>query len=138
MHIKLPAAFFLLISAQAAHSLEEYVGHLWAVLAPARAVSGFFSDDLQTGFAIANTLIVLLGVLCFLGPIRNNWKGAAAIAWFWVVLEFSNGVGHSIFALEAQGYFPGIYTAPLLIVFACLLAYCLLRSNGQRVTPGCT
>jgi len=130
---RLPTAFLFLIIAQAAHSFEEYFGHLWAVLTPARAVSGFFSDNLQTGFAIANTLIVLLGLLCYLGPIRRSWKGAAAIAWFWAILELSNGVGHIFFAIEARGYFPGVYTAPLLIAFASLLAYQLVHSKSKIV-----
>jgi hypothetical protein len=134
----MPTAFLLLIISQALHSIEEYFNHLWVVLTPARSVSGFFSDDLQSGFAIANTLIVLAGVLCYLGPIRNDWRGAAGIAWFWAVIEFSNGVGHSLFALEARSYFPGVYTAPLLLVFSGLLACRLLHSSDQGDRPGNT
>lgn len=131
VRIGLPGAFLLLILTQAAHSLEEYFGALWDALTPARAVSGLFSQDLPTGFAIANTLIVLLGVLCYLGPVRRCWQSATAVAWFWAILELSNGIGHSLFALDAGGYFPGVYTAPLLIVFSLLVIHRLLQRRGE-------
>lgn len=133
MRIRLPEAFLLLIFTQATHSLEEYFGALWEVLTPARVVSGLFSQDLQFGFAVANSLIVALGVLCYLGPIRHGWKSSTAVAWFWVALELMNGIGHTIFAIEAGGYFPGIYTAPFLVVFAIFVAFKLLHSgNGKH------
>lgn len=131
--IRLPDAFLLLIITQAAHSLEEFFGALWEVLTPARLVSGFFSQDLQLGFAIVNSLIVMLGVLCYLGPIRLGWKSSTAVAWSWVALELGNGIGHTIFAIEASGYFPGIYTAPFLIVFAVTVAFKLLHSGNEKL-----
>lgn len=33
-----------------------------------------------------------------------------------------NGTGHMLFALVTQSYFPGVYTAPLLLVVSGLLA----------------
>ena len=131
MGTRLQTAFLILICAQAAHSIEEYLGKLWEVLTPARMVSALFSDDFQQGFAIANFLIVLLGVLCYLGPIRHSWKGARIVAWFWAVLEFSNGSGHILFAIEAGAYFPGVYTAPFLLAFSGLLGYQLVHSDGK-------
>ena len=44
-------AFLLLVVAQAAHSVEEYVTRLYADFAPARFVSTLVSDDPATGFA---------------------------------------------------------------------------------------
>jgi hypothetical protein len=129
VRIGLKGSFLFLIAAQAAHSLEEYFGALWEVLAPARAVSGVFSQDLPTGFAIANTLIVLLGILCYLGPIRRSWRGATAIAWFWVLLEFGNSVGHTVFAVTEGAYFPGLYTVPFLLAFSLLVAARLLKAK---------
>jgi hypothetical protein len=43
-----------LVATQAAHSIEEYVGHRYEVFPPARAVSGLISDDLERGFVIFN------------------------------------------------------------------------------------
>ncbi len=46
--------FLALILTQAGHSIEEYSTRLYDVLAPARFVSSFFSDDRSIGFAIFN------------------------------------------------------------------------------------
>ena len=135
MRIGLPNAFLLLMCSQAAHSLEEYLGALWEVLAPARAISGLFSDDLAVGFAVANTLIVVLGFACYLGPIRLGWRSAEIVAWSWVLLEVGNSIGHTLFAVGAGGYFPGTYTTPLLFVFACLVGYQLLNSKHEKAAP---
>jgi len=40
-----------------------------------------------------------------------------------------NGIGHLLFALEAGGYFPGVYTAPLLLAFSGLLATRIMRRS---------
>lgn len=119
--------FLLLICSQALHSIEEYVFALWEVLAPARFVSQLVSDDLSVGFAIANAAIVSLGAWSYLWPVRRNLGYAVPVAWFWIILEAANGLGHMLFAVAAQGYFPGVYTAPLLLMFSVLLATRMLR-----------
>lgn len=121
--------FLLLIVGQALHSIEEYAFALWEVLAPARFVSGLVSDDLSVGFAVVNATIVALGAWSYAWPVRRNLGAAIPVAWFWVVLEAANGVGHLLFALQAGGYFPGVYTAPLLLVFSGLLAMRLTRRS---------
>ena len=124
-------AFLLLIIGQLLHSLEEYRFALWEVFAPARAVSGLFSGDLPTGFAIANTAIVSFGFWCLLFPVRRSWRGARAVLWAWVVLELLNGTGHMLLGLTTQSYFPGLYTAPLLFVTASYLAFRLLQERTE-------
>jgi len=119
--------FLLLICSQALHSIEEYAFALWEVLAPARIVSGLVSDDLSVGFAVVNTGIVAFGAWSYLWPVRQNRPYAVPVAWFWVILEAANGIGHLLFALAAQAYFPGVYTAPLLLMFSGLLATRLMR-----------
>ena len=125
-------AFVLLIAAQAAHSVEECVFRLFDVFAPARFVSGLFSDDPATGFVIGNVLIVLAGVLSYALRVRRPHPSERAFAWFWTCLEFGNGCGHCLFALLAGGYFPGVGTAPLLLAVSSYLATHLLRSSGAR------
>jgi hypothetical protein len=115
------AAFGLLIAAQAAHSLEEYVFRLFDVFVPARFVSSLFSSNLATGFAIANAVIVLFGVWCYLARLRPGHPSARGYAWFWTCLEFANGVGHVLLASGQGGYFPGVGTAPLLLVLSAYL-----------------
>jgi hypothetical protein len=55
-------AFAALIAAQAAHSVEEYLGQLYDSFPPARFVSGLVSSNLERGFVIANVLLVTSGI----------------------------------------------------------------------------
>jgi hypothetical protein len=121
--------FLLLICAQALHSIEEYYFSLWEVLAPARFLSSLVSADLSTGFAVVNVTIVAFGLWTYAWPVRRNSSYATHLAWFWTILEAANGVGHLMFALASRSYFPGAYTAPLLLLFSGLLAMQLLRGR---------
>ena len=125
-------AFALVILSQAAHSVEEYVFRLFDVFPPARWVSGLFGTNRALGFAIANSAIVLFGVWCYVARIRRSHPGAVGYAWFWVCLEFANGVVHMILAGLEGGYFPGVATAPLLIAASCYLAVTLSRPRPHR------
>lgn len=124
-------AFAILIGAQAAHSVEEYVFHLYDVFTPARAVSSVFSSDLATGFAIANAGIVLFGLWCYAARVRPSHPSDRAFAWFWAVLELANGVGHTMLAALAGGYFPGVGTAPILIGVSLYLGRRLSRRTSS-------
>jgi hypothetical protein len=128
---ELVCPFLALIGAQAVHSLEEYLGRLYAVFPPARFVSGLVSEDLERGFVIANVALVSFGLLCFLGPILRGWRAARPIAAFWAVLEALNGTGHLGWSLLALGYTPGVATAPLLLLCAALLGR-RLAAAGDR------
>jgi hypothetical protein len=46
------------------------------------------------------------------------------------VVEIANGVAHAGLAVAAGGYFPGLYTAPLLILAAAWLATRLKAGTG--------
>jgi hypothetical protein len=116
-----PNLFLALILAQAAHSVEEYWFRLYDVLAPARYVSGLFGIDRQAGFVIVNSALVLFGLWCWWTRVRPSRAGAAGLAWFWAVLEISNGFAHTVLGLMAGGYFPGLATAPLLVGLGGLL-----------------
>jgi len=125
------SAFLLLIGAQAAHSIEEYVYRLFDVFGPARFVSNLFSSDAATGFIIANFGIVLFGLWCYLARVRTPHPGEQAYAWFWACLELANGVGHFVLSGARGGYFPGVGTAPLLIGSSAYLGTRLMRL-GKR------
>jgi hypothetical protein len=62
--------FLCLILSQAAHSIEEYYFRLYDVLAPARLISSLVSSNLAVGFAIANVVLVLFGLWCYLARVR--------------------------------------------------------------------
>ena len=107
--------FLLLILAQAVHSIEEYVFRLFDVLAPARYVSTLIGLPPATGFLISNSLLVLFGLWCWRARVRPRRRGARGLAWFWALLEIANGLAHVALAVVAGGYFPGLFTAPLLL-----------------------
>jgi hypothetical protein len=121
--------FLLLILAQAAHSIEEIVTKLYDVLAPARFVSSLISNNLALGFLIANIALVTFGLWCWAVPVRSGWHAARGLIWFWTILELGNGIGHSTFALWRGGYFPGVATAPLLLLFASWMAVLQVRGR---------
>src|SRR4029077_8510057 len=122
--------FLFLILAQGAHSIEEYVTRLYEVFAPARFVSGLVSKDLALGFLVVNFALVTFGLWCWAVPVRSGWHAARGLVWFWTILELGNGIGHLAIALSRAGYFPGVVTAPLLVVFALWLAILQNRQVG--------
>jgi hypothetical protein len=119
--------FLLLILTQAAHSVEEFAFRLYDVLAPARYVSGLFGIDRQVGFVLVNMALVLFGLWCWYARVRPQRGSARAFAWFWALLEIGNGCAHVALAIMAGGYFPGLATAPLLLLFGGWLAWRLGR-----------
>ena len=131
---RIKVAFSALIAAQAAHSLEEYVGRLWESFPPARFVAGIVSADRQFGFAIANIALVSFGLWCVLVPVRRRWPSALGFVWFWTVVELVNGVGHPAWSVSQGRYTPGVLTAPILLVLALYLARLLRTQSGPAPT----
>lgn len=122
--------FLFLILAQGAHSIEEYFTKLYEVFAPARFVSSLVSNDLALGFLVVNVALVTFGLWCWAVPVRSGWHAARGLVWFWTILEFGNGISHSALALSRGGYFPGVVTAPLLLLLASWMA--VLEAADRR------
>lgn len=116
------ATFVALVAAQAAHSIEEYVGHLYEVFPPARFVSGLISQNLRLGFIAFNVSLVAFGARCCLWPVRRRTPSLTVVTWFWVTIELINGIGHPIWSIREMRYTPGLATAPVLLVLAIALA----------------
>jgi hypothetical protein len=122
--------FGALVVAQAAHSVEEYVGRVWESFPPARFLTGLISQDLGRGFLIINVSLVAFGLWCFLWPVRRRWPSSIPLAWVWIVVEVINGIGHPLWTLREGGYTPGVATAPVLLVLAAYLALQLRHMSG--------
>lgn len=116
-------AFGALLLAQAAHSLEEYVGHLWESFPPARLLTGLVSQDREWSFVALNILLLAFGLWCLIWPVRRGWPSAVSLGWGWVMVETINGIVHPVWTLHEGGYTPGVATAPLLLVSAGYLGY---------------
>lgn len=123
--------FLVLVLAQAAHSVEEWVFALWDRLPIARVASGLVAADPRVGFALLNASLVAFGLWCWAVPVRGGWAAGPTLVWGWIAVEIGNGVGHPALALAAHGYFPGVVTAPILLVTALALATSLVR-EGER------
>jgi hypothetical protein len=128
---RIRTAFGGLVLAQAAHSIEEYLGRLWESFPPARFLTGLVSADRELGFIVINLALVAFGVWCFLWPVRRDWQSAEGFVWFWIVLETINGVGHPLWSMRQGGYTPGVLTAPVLLVIAVYLAFELGRRDAR-------
>ena len=87
------------------------------------------SSNLALGFAIANLVLVLFGLWCYLARVRRRHASGRSWAWFWTVLEAANGAGHLILAASSGGYFPGAATAPLLLGFSVSLGLTLPQAD---------
>lgn len=124
---RLQAAFGALVLAQAAHSIEEYVGRLWESFPPARFLTGLVATDRQQGFLVLNILFVAFGIWCFLWPFRRGWPSAVTFGWAWVGVELLNGIVHPSWSLLQGGYTPGVATAPVLFILALDVARHLRR-----------
>jgi len=123
--------FLCLILAQGAHSVEEYLTRLYLVFTPARFVSSLVSHDLSVGFLFVNAALVTFGVWCWAVPVRSRSPVARGLVWFWTPLELGNGMGHLFLALSQGGYFLGVATAPLLLLFAGWLVVIQTRQPSR-------
>jgi len=132
---RLDATFAALVAAQAAHSLEEYLGRLWESFPPARFLTGLVSSDRELAFIILNVALVAFGVWCLLWPVRRGWPSATALMWLWVIVETINGVVHPLWSLRQRAYTPGVITAPILLVLALYLLV-QLRDDPPRASQG--
>ncbi len=74
---------------------------------------------------MVNAALVLFGLWCYVARVRSARSTARAFAWFWTLLEFGNGTGHTLLALIQGGYFPGVGTAPILLGASLYLAIAL-------------
>ncbi len=123
--------FLGLAISQAAHAIEEFYFRLFDVFAPARYLSGLINENLALGFAVINALIVALAFWTYFFRVRPAVGSATAWIWGWLLVEIGNGTGHIFFAADAGAYFPGVYTAPFLLVFSFALVYRLVRTVGR-------
>jgi hypothetical protein len=125
---KASTTFLLLVIAQTAHSIEEYVFRLYDVFAPARFVSGLISTDPRTGFVLFNVALITFGLWCYAVPVRRAWSAAIPLMWFWIVLEILNGMGHSFISIMERSYIPGTAMAPFLLIIALYLLIQIVKS----------
>lgn len=124
--------FLGLAATQAAHSIEEYLFNLFDVFEPARFLIGLVAEDLALGFAVVNTMVVAFIFWTYFFRIRPESPNARAWIWGWSLVGLANGIGHILLAINAGAYFPGVVTAPLLVLFSLALIYRLVHPVGRQ------
>lgn len=131
--------FAAIVLAQAAHSVEEYLGRLWESFPPAQFLTSVISQDPRQGFLVINISLVAFGVWCLLWPVRQGSRSAHGLAWLWVVIELINGMGHPVWSVTQGRYTPAVLTAPLLLILALYMASQLrIGKTVDRPTRRCT
>ena len=125
---KIKLAFLLLVLIQALHSIEEYIGRLWEVYAPAKFITGLVSNDHEIGFVMINICLFLFGIFVWFAAIRN-YSFAIVPVWFLTIMEIINSIGHSVWAVMEKDYVPGVATAPIIFILAIYLVRELIKTN---------
>ena len=106
--------------------------HLYPGLVVAQFLHGF--EDYVAGFhdafpiySLAPEFFVLLHVgltllLAAMVPsVAHGRPWALKLATFWAIVEILNGAGHIMIAVFEWQYYPGLWTAPLLLIFGAAL-----------------
>ena len=130
MNQKAKWTFLALVLVQSLHSIEEYIGELWANFPPATYLCSLVSDDLETGFLYINIGLFLFGVLSWYFIIRKDLPIAKIILGFWIGIEIMNGIGHPIWTFMQKQYTPGVITAPFLLLVAIYLIVNLKKESN--------
>jgi len=131
MEHKTTNIFLILVMLQAAHSVEEYVGRLWEVFAPARYLTRLISNNHDFAFLVINIGFIVFGIFCWLFIISIKSEISTIILWFWTIIELINGLGHIFYAIFKKEYIPGLITAPLIFITALFLVKQM--KNNQKV-----
>lgn len=135
MALRFKLAFGALLLAQAAHSVEEYIGRFWESFPPARFLTGLVSQDREWSFVALSILLMTFGLWCLIWPVRREWPSALYLVWGWVIVEAINGIVHSLWTLREGGYTPGVATAPVLLALAVYLGYQLRNMARDPSAP---
>lgn len=129
MGYKTTKIFLILVVLQAAHSVEEYVGRLWEVFAPASYLTGLISNNHDFAFLVLNIGFIVFGIFCWLFIISTKSEISTIILWFWIIIELINGFGHTIYAIFQKEYVPGLITSPLIFITALFLVKQMKRNQ---------
>lgn len=125
-------AFLLLVVLQAVHASEEYATRLYEWGFPAMVSSLVYPPQPRLGFAVVNAGFIVFGLWCYLARVRPRHPTAIGWVSIWVIVELINGLLHPLLALSRGGYFPGVFTAPLLLAVAIFLANRLSRAPSGK------
>ena len=107
-----------LIFARFIHSFEDYVTG-YKELSPLSSV--------PTEFFVLFHIAILILLLAATPSVSAGRRWALRLAKAWAILEILNGTSHIMISVIEWGYYPGFWTAPLLVLFGAALGLSLRR-----------
>lgn len=114
------------IAAQFVHFSEEYIGG-FHIRFPELLGLEPWSARFFVNFNLACVAVFLFSVPF----VRRGFRAAFLPVWFLSVAAMANGIAHPLLAWVAGGYFPGLWTSPVLGVLGVLLWRRLWRSTAS-------
>lgn len=108
-----------LIFARFIHTFEDYVGG-YQELSPLASLPPEF-------FVLLHVAVLIL-LVAAIPSVAAGRRWALALAKVWAILEILNGTSHIMIQFFEWGsYYPGFFTAPLLVLFGGALGRSLRR-----------
>lgn len=107
-----------LILARFLHSFEELVSGYYQRL-PGLSISAEY-------FVLLSLALVLL-LAALIPSVAHGRPWALRLARVWAIVEIVSGTGNLMIGLIEWSYYPGLWTAPLLLVFGAALGRSLRR-----------
>jgi hypothetical protein len=114
------------VTAQAAHFVEELVTG-FAEQFPRVLGLAPWPTAVFVGFNVGWLVLWLVAA----ARLARGGRAAAAGAWFFALAGMANGVAHPLLALRAGGYFPGLWTAPVVGLAGVLVWRRMWRGGGE-------
>ncbi len=105
-----------LVFAQFLHAFEDYVADYH---------ERFPLFSLAPEFFVSLHVALFLLLAAMIPSVAHGRRWALKLAKFWAVVQVVSGVGHLMIALIEWQYYPGMWTAPLLVVFGAALGQSL-------------
>jgi hypothetical protein len=106
-----------LVLAQGLHNFEEFVSGIYEQL-PFTYTPEYF---------VLSSLAIVLLLAALIPSVAHGRRWALRVAKLIAILEVLNGTAHLMVTLIEWGYFPGAWTAPILLLFGAALGRSLRR-----------
>ena len=119
-------ALMLATGVQGVHFMEEWSTGFHEKLGPLFGLPPMS----QSYFVTFNVLWIAIWIICIPG-LRAGWFFAFFASWFLAIAAMINGIAHPLLAMVAGGYFPGLFTSPL-IALAGVRLWTRLRSASRQ------
>jgi hypothetical protein len=101
-----------LVLARLIHAFEDFVGRFY---------DRFPLFSIAPEFFVLLQLALVLLLAAIIPSVAHGRPWALKVAKFWAVVEILSGTGHLTIALIEWRYYPGLWTAPLLLIFGAAL-----------------